>query len=191
MKRILLIVAVICTATISFSQDTVKNRRKVLSVNFVLNDFSTPERIKATSLGSVLKSWSKFGDMSPGLALHFHQQLSNRLEFMSTFAGSFVDNSFINNGSNAAQWFLVELDANANYRLFGERTRFSPYLTAGTGVSKLAATWGAYIPVGAGLQIKLSEETSLLANLQYRIGVTGLLKDHFYYSIGFGAPIGR
>jgi hypothetical protein len=181
-----------CIAFVAFAQNTLALKRKqVLSVNFLLNDFDTPEKIKRTSLGYVLKhSWTKLRDMSPGLSLNYHRGLSDHLDFLAGLGASFV---VYRSGSTSIlsgqEDFLLETDANISYKFMTDRCKVVPFVTLGTGMLKFGSHFGAYIPTGGGVQIRLSEETFLFTNLQYRFGVTDLARDHLYYSIGFGAPI--
>jgi hypothetical protein len=189
-KKLLLFVAVHNTATFGYSQALEYKKKQTLVVNFMVNDYTTPQRIKNSSLGHVIRhSWSKISDMSPGLALNYYRGVSPHLDFMATFGGSFVDYSLIS--QQGSQNFLLETDASANYKFLADRYRISPYFTAGTGISKHSSRWGAYIPLGLGAQVRLSEDSFLFTNLQYRIGITNHTSDHINYAIGFGAPLGN
>lgn len=190
-KKIILIIAVFCTAIFCFGQAPEYKKRRTLSVNFMLNDFTTPQRIKNSSLRQVVgHSWSKIREMSPGLALNYYAGIVPHLDVMATFGGSFVDQNF--RTQQGTPGFLLETDASAKYRFLADRFRVSPYFTAGTGISKHTVRWGAYIPLGAGMQVRLSEDSFLFTNFQYRIGITNhTTSDHINYSIGFGASIGN
>src|SRR5215468_3376006 len=68
-------------------------RPAAIGVSFVLNDFTTASRIRNSSLSSVLanKSWSKFKDMSPGIAITYFKGLTKHVDFAGALAGTFVN----------------------------------------------------------------------------------------------------
>jgi len=205
MKKILFVVYVSLVTSASFSQSTLtsenkkifrtENKKKpLLSVNFMLNDFRTADRIKSSSVSSVFahKGWSKISEMSPGLSINYMQGLTDHIDFMASLGGSFADFNFKNveNASTpSSNRFLLEADANAVFKLLTDKYIVNPYLSAGVGASLYNASYGAYIPFGFGIQFKLSEESFLFTNAQYRLGITDKSSNHFNYSIGFAAPL--
>lgn len=197
MKKLLFVVCVSMLTSTSFSQATkVQSKKKpFLAINFMMNDFRTADRIKNGSLSAVFrdKSWSNFKQMSPGLSLSYFEGLTNNLDFMATLGGSFADYSFrnkTNTGSaSSASNFLLEADANINVKLLSDNYIVNPYFTTGVGASLYRSSYGAYIPFGVGVQFKLSEESFLFTNVQYRVGITDKSSNHFNYSLGFAAPL--
>ena len=179
---------------ISFAQTGDYKKRPSLGVNFLMKDFKTPALIKASSLSNVLnnKTWTQLKEMSPGLTLNYTEGLSNNIDFMSTLSASFVDYPFkANTATRAGQdKFLLELDANLNFKLLTDNYFLVPYLSVGLGVSMFDVKhFAAYFPVGAGLQFNLGAESFL--NLQFKnfVGVSDLATNNFNYSVGFSSPL--
>ncbi len=193
MRNIYLVVIVILLAGTGYSQEVSYKKKPTLSVNFLLNDFRTADLIRANSLSGVFRNnqWSKFNEMGPGLAVNYFQGITEYVDFMATMGASIVDYTFKNRQSLGSDNFLLETDANVLVKLLSDRSRVTPYVSAGAGVSMYKVYWGAYIPFGFGLQFKLAENTFLHTQAQYRTGITELANNHFNYSLGFGTPIGN
>ena len=192
MKKILLFVLVLVLgATTSFSQDSLYKKRPSLSIHFILNDFRSAKLINDQSLSTVLreKNFSTLKQMTYGLAIGYFKGLTNHIDFMSSLGGSFVKYPYKNRAASTSDHLLVEADANVNIKLLTDQYIVSPYLTAGVGGSYYKVNYGAYVPVGAGFQFNLGQETFLFTQAQYRIGITDLTSDHFNFSLGFGVPL--
>lgn len=192
MKKTLSLFSFLLMVIISFGQNVSSYKKKpTLAINFLMNDFRTAQLIKSSSLSTVFRegSWSNFSQMAPGLSINYLQGLNEHVDFMATLGGSFVDYTYENNQREGSDKFLLEADANLNLKLLRDRYIVNPYFTAGVGVSKYSSYWGAYIPFGLGVQFKLSTETFLFTNFQYRTAITDKVSNHFSYSIGFAAPL--
>ncbi|HKH59472.1 MAG TPA: hypothetical protein VKA49_01505 [Flavitalea sp.] len=191
--RILLAVFCLQTTT-SFSQEeTDYTQQPALSIHFLLHDFQTAANIRNSSLSSTLakKQFGKIKDMSPGLAISYSEGLSNNFDVSVTLAGSFLDYPMQNETSSGNDKFLLEVDASIRGKMFSDKYWFTPYLLAGVGASKYTGYYGAFIPLGAGLQINFFDEAFLLINTQYRVPITETVNYHFYHSIGLAGNIGR
>lgn len=197
MKKIILSLLAFCLVAATFAQTTTApsyKKRPTLSVNFFLKDFKTPDRIGSSSLSSVLnsKQWGKPSEMTPGIGVGYFQGLSEHVDFMANLGGTFVDYPFLGRPKLNAEKFLLEVDANLNLKLVSDNYAVVPFLSAGAGISMLGGNYfGAYIPVGGGLQFKMGDEGSFLfTQMNYRIPVTtNTVNYNFNYSLGLGAPL--
>jgi len=197
MKRILLTVVVLAgLVSVSNAQDAPKaNLKKApsLGINFQLTDFTTANRLKGVSIGSVLKDkdWAQFAEMNFGLSLQYLKGLTNHLDFAGTLSGTFVKYPFRDKATPSNDALLLTLDASLRAKLLTDKYIFVPYATAGVGVSAYSmSTYGAVIPVGIGFQFNLGKQDAFLFTQgDYRIAVTNSATNHFTYSIGFAAPI--
>lgn len=127
--------------------------------------------------------------MGAGFSFTYLESLSNHLDFASSLGFSTVKYPFENRPTAGNDQFLVEGDANVNLRLLQDRYAVNPYLTAGVGGSYYDVYYGAYVPVGAGFQFKLSSEEFVRLQAQYRFGITENTSDHFNFTLGFGRLI--
>jgi hypothetical protein len=190
---VLFLLFVSLTCTTAFSQTgSINPKQPTVSVHFTLNDYRTPQLIKNTSVSQVLRtdSWSSFKEMSPGLSVAYHKGLSDHVDFMASLGGAYVKYQLRNGKQVSSERILIEADVNLNMKLLPDNFPVNPYVTAGVGASLYGVHYGAYIPLGLGLQFKLGEDAFLFSNFQYRTGITEFTNNHMNLSVGFGAPIG-
>lgn len=182
---------VLLFATPSFAQDRSNIKQPALGLNFFFNDFGSAAAIRANPLGSALrdKKLSKIKDMSPGLAVSYVKGLTSHLDLAATVGGAFQDYPTQNGGNLASDGLLLEADASVRAKMLSDNYFFVPYLSAGLGLSKYKGYYGANIPVGAGVQINLFNNTFLFISTQYRIKVTDNTNYHFVHSIGFAGSL--
>lgn len=192
MKKVLASLLTICLlSSAAFSQG--KIRPQALGISFIMNDYTTAQRIRSGSINQVIRDdqWSKFNAMSPGLAITYFKGLKSHLDFAGTLAASFVnyslpEKSFTNDG------FLLEADASVNLKILDESYWVIPYLSAGLGASRYRVYYGAFVPLGAGFRINLFDEASINIGTQYRVPVTAETSGyHFMYSIGISGVLGK
>lgn len=193
MKKLLLISLTSALCLNIFSQQKSYKQPATLGIHFIFDDFVTAQLIRSTSLSSVLREhrFGRLKDMSQGLALSFGQGLSEKIDFSSTIAGSFLSYPFQHKPASGSDYLLLEADASIRGKMFSDKNWFVPYLQVGVGVSKYQGYWGTFIPAGAGIQISFFGEAYLQINSQYRIAVTETTNFHFLYSIGLVGNIGR
>jgi len=176
----------------SYAQDDEK-RVPAIGVSFFLNDFTTAARIRASSLSAVIrdKKLAKLKDMSPGLAITYFTGLKNHLDFAGTIGGSFV-NYPMPNRTFSDDRFLLEANAQLNFKLTTEKYWVQPYLMAGVGAHKYGSYYGAFVPLGLGLKVNFFDEAHLFISSQYRIPITNETANyHFQHSIGIAGVIGK
>jgi hypothetical protein len=193
MKKIfaLLILAISATPVVLAQKNEIRPR--AIGISFTLHDYATAEKVRSTSISSVIakKEWGKFKQMSPGIAITYFKGLKSHIDFSSSLAGAFVDYALPGRTNSSGDAFLLEADASLNFKLFSEKSCFTPYASIGLGASKYKVYYGAFIPVGAGLKINIFDEAGIFINSQYRIPVTSETSSyHFMHSIGFSGVIG-
>ncbi len=164
-----------------------------LGVHFFFNDFNGAAYAKMHSLGNALRNHqlSDFKDMDPGLALNYLNGISNHFDLSVNLAGSFLDYPIPNHPPFNNDNFLTEADVSLNAKMFSDRYFFTPYLTAGLGISQYQGYYATFIPLGGGLQLNLFDDAYLLINTQFRVAVSENANYHFYHSIGFAGTIGK
>src|ERR1041385_2470505 len=129
------------------SQTIAPVRQSAIGISFTLTDFITAQRIRSTSLTSVIndKAWAKIKEMAPGFSLSYYQGLKPKIDFAATFNGTFVDYPFPGKPDRGATNFLGELDASAQFKLVDERYWFIPYADLGLGVHTYSSYFGAFL----------------------------------------------
>lgn len=198
MKRILLTVVVLAgLVSVSNAQTPAPTmnwkKSPSLGINFVLNDFTTANRIKNNSLGGVLKDkdWAQFNEMAYGLSLQYMEGLTNHVDFSSSLSGSFLKYPFSNKATPSNDALLVDLDATLHLKLLTDKYCVVPYANVGVGVSAYKfSTYAAYFPVGLGFQFNLGKQDAFFfTQADYKTAVTNSGTNHFTYSLGFSAPL--
>ena len=180
----------------SYSQDTEKQsyvRRPAFGISFLFNDYTTPERIRASSLSYVVANnqKAKFNEMESGIAISYFKGLNNSIDFVTTLSGSFADYP-VGSEKSIDNKFLLEADVSINIKLLSEKYWLTPFASLGAGISKYGSYYGALIPVGLGLKLNLFDEAHFFYNSQYRIPVTTNTSNyHFMHSIGVAGVIGK
>lgn len=194
MTKFVALLAAILTFGNIVAQRVDEVRPAALGVSFTLTDFETAQRIRNSSLALVLKNdeWAKLNEMSPGIAVSYYQGLTRHIDFASTLAGSFLSYPFPNRPMWSEDKLLLALDASAQLKMVSERYWFQPYLTAGIGAHKYRVYYGAFLPVGVGLNIDLFNEAKINIQSRYHIPVTNETANyHFFHSIGVAGRIGK
>ncbi len=195
MKKILVSsFAVFLLVATTLGQSTNKVRPAALGISFFLNDYTTAQRIRSTSLSSVLanKKWAKVNEMAPGLALTYFKGISNYVDFAGTLATSFINKPFTNRTAFSSDFLLMEADASLQLKLVTEDYWVQPHVSIGAGAQHINGYFGAFIPVGAGFKVNLYDEAHLYFNSQYRVPVTQATSGYrFVYNIGVAGVIGK
>ena len=196
MKKILAVLLAFFFIANSFSQDNVKPsyvRKPALGASVFFNDYTTAQRIRSTSLSSVIanKQKAKLKDMDHGIAVGYFKGLNNHVDLAATLAGSYVEYTVGSNNTVDTR-FLLEGDVSINVKLLTEKYWLTPFASLGAGLSKYGNYYGAFIPAGLGLKLNLLDEAHVFFNSQYRIPVTtNTANYHFMHSIGIAGIISK
>ena len=193
MKKILsVLLALYLISPAAYSQKENYIRPKAVGVSFFLNDFLTPDRIRTTSLSTVLskKQFAKMRQMSPGLALHYFQGVTNHVDFAASLGGSYINYPMPNKVFFNDQ-FLLNANASVNLKMTTEKYWVQPYIIAGVSAHKYREYFGATMPLGLGLKVNFFDDVHLFLtstysvplttetanyHLQHNLGVAGALK---------------
>ena len=194
MKRLLLLLTAIFSFEASFSQNTDYTKGSFLGFGLFLNDFQSASVIRTDGIVDVFKNheFFKTSEMSPGISVNYLSGLSKHVDFIATLEGSFLNypNQNVTQTTDNNK-FLMESTASLNLKLLTDRYVVVPYIDLGVGASKYGKYLGAFIPLGAGLQVNIADEVYLLLNSQYRVAITENASYHFYHSIGIAGNISK
>jgi len=186
---------ILCLLALGFFFNVIAQKDYVRKPSFGIGvfyyDFQTASAIKTQGLANVLNNheWSKLGSLKPGIALSYNKGVNAHLDFNLTASAA---NSILDSSLSSTESLLVELAATANLKLLTDKYFVSPYLTAGAGASVFGAYYGAFIPLGVGLQFNIFDEAYVTLNAQYRVKLTENTRDHFYYGLSiYGSFFGK
>ena len=177
----------------AYCQTIAPVRQSAIGISYTLTDFITAQRIRATSLTSVLndKAVAKVSEMSPGLAISYYKGLLPKIDLAATFNGTFLEYPFPDKPATGTSHFLMELDASAQFKLVTDDYWVIPYADLGLGASVYKSYYGAFLPVGIGFRINFFDEAGININSQYRIPVSPETSNyHFFHNLGIYGIIG-
>ncbi len=129
--------------------------------------------------------------MSPGFSVQYMQGINNYFDFSTRLDGSFSKYTFRDVATTVNQEkLMLEGDVSLMGKLLPDNHCIIPYATAGIGAVMYGSRFGAFMPIGGGLQFNLgNEEAFLTTGIQYRVPVTNWVNYHLNYSIGFAAAL--
>ncbi len=187
-----LITFVIMQAT-GFGQTGNYIKRPALGINFFFDDFKGAAYVRQNGFATAIKDkqLTKFSQMNAGFGLNYMTGISNHLDFAAGLGGTFLDYPFPNRSSVGSNNLLLEADASVRAKMFSDKYFLSPFLSAGIGASKYLGYYGAFVPVGVGVQVNFFDDAFLVLHSQYRIAVPENSEFHFYHSVGIAGNIGK
>lgn len=158
---------------------------------FSFIDYQTAADLRTKALPTVLdeKQWYRLNRQNPGLTLTYQQGISNNVDFGARLTGAFMPYPLRNVVNTSQERFYAELDANVHVKLLPDNFTVVPYLTAGAGVLTTNNNFGAYIPLGGGLQINLWNDAFVHLQTAYRSPVTAEANYSLFHSIGISVPL--
>ncbi len=167
-------------------------KRPTLGISVGAYDFLTAQRIRSSSLSSVLgnKDWAKMQEMSIALGINFIKGISENVDYSINFYTGNTAYPPRTGTNNGVTGFLHELDASLHVKMLTDKSFFTPYLKAGLGGSLWKDHFESFMPLGGGLQFKIAPDFFLLSELQYRVPVTQGANYHFLYNLGFAGSLG-
>lgn len=187
MKQLIVsLLATIIIAPVVYGQDD-EIRSHEIGVSFNLVDFKTAQLIRTTSLNAVIrdKQFGDIGGMSPGIGLHYFKGLKKHIDFAGSINATTAYQPLPNKPDDGYERFLLQAEANAQFKMVSDKFWFQPFLSAGFGAQKYYVYYGAYIPLGVGLNINFFNEGRLFINSTYRVPITtGTSNYHFMYAFG-------
>ena len=194
MKHIFVsLLVVVLIAPVVYGQDD-EIRSSEVGVSFDLYDYKTARLIRTTSLSAVFrdKQFGKIKDMYPGIGVHYFKGIRKHIDFAGSVNGSFVAQPIGNKPETGVDRFMVQLEGTVLLKMVSDHYWIQPHLIAGFGAEKFGVYYGAYIPLGLGLNINFFDEARLFINSTYRTPITtGTANYHFLHSFGVAGRIGK
>ena len=194
MKHLIVsLLAAIIIAPALYSQDD-EIRGNEIGVSFNLYDYKTAQLIRTTSLSAVLrdKQFAKIRNMSAGLGLHYFRGIKKHIDFEGSINGAFLAHPFPNKPEDGVERFLLQVEGTALFKMVSDNYVLQPFLIAGFGGQRYSVYYGAYIPLGVGLNINFFNEGRIFINSTYRVPITtNSANYHFLHSFGVAGRIGK
>ena len=187
MKQLIvsLLAAIILAPVVHGQDDEIRSHE--IGVSFNLIDFKTAQLIRTTSLNAVIrdKQFGDIGEMSPGIGLHYFKGIKKHIDFAGSINATTAYQPLPGKPDDGYERFLLQVEANAQFKMVSDKFWFQPFLSGGFGAQKYYVYYGAYIPLGVGLNINFFNEGRLFINSTYRVPITtGTSNYHFMYAFG-------
>ncbi len=193
MKKLLYaFLALIACLHVSYGQDNDYIKQPSFGISLFANDFKGAAYLRQNgfALATREKKLGDFNSMSPGLALNYVTGVTKHFDVAGTLGGTFLDYPIPNHSPFGNDHLLVEGDLSVRAKMFSDKYWLSPYLSAGIGASRYQGYYGAFMPLGAGLQVNFFQEAFLFINSQYRVAISENSAYHLYHSIGLVGNVG-
>ena len=187
------LLAAIMIAPVVQGQDD-EIRSSEIGVSFDLYDYKTAQLIRSTSLSAVLrdKQFGKLKEMFPGIGVHYFQGVKKHIDVSGALHATFLSQPVGNKPDNGVDRFQLQIEGLALFKMVSDKYWIQPHLIAGFGGQKYGIYYGAYIPLGVGLNINFFDEGRLFINSTYRTPITtGTVNYHFMHAFGIAGRIGK
>lgn len=156
-------------------------------MHFTAYDFQSGSILKEKGLSGLFagNEWNNFSNLNIGLGFSYMKGLSNLSDLQVNFDFASVLNSIPSNGYKKEK-ILLDAHAAVLLKLLDDSHKVSPYLLGGIGAFRWDLAFGAYIPLGMGLQFKADDNSMVQLQVQDRLPVTtSTSSNHLFYSLGF------
>ena len=164
-----------------------QKKPELFGIAFNLSDFNAPKNFAKNSNAATLP----IADMSAGVSVSYWKGLTPFIDFSAKLNGIFHDYSALYYNTPGKTEIGLELEPTINIRPLKDENLWAPFLTAGVGMGLYTNHIGAYVPLGAGLQLNASSVTYFFLQAQYKWSLSPkVLGNNLFYSIGFAQNIG-
>jgi OmpA-OmpF porin, OOP family len=186
---LLFAVVIFCSSAMAQKDWAPSKKGTLLGVHYNMADFKAPTGIKDPISGKV---YSSIREMNKGFSLSYWRGLTSKIDLAVKANAMFRDYSAIYQGITGKTEIGLELEPTLNIRPFGDASKVAPFLTAGIGAGMYNDKFGAFAPVGGGIQVNMNSLAYLFVQAQYKYTLTKkILGDNLFYSIGFAQNIGK
>ncbi|MCX8473187.1 MAG: OmpA family protein, partial [Sediminibacterium sp.] len=161
-------------------------------------DFFTANYIQTHSLSEALNTKNintDFGSFPIAVGVTFLKKINNHIDFMGGLEMMFLRDKPSPNISNPTldpnpRRFYGTADFTIISKLFPNNYIVSPFASYGIGVSFYeGASWEPYLPIGLGLQFRLSKDVYLNTSIQNKIPVNPSGFSHITYTANLYTPL--
>ena len=185
---VLSFLAVVGIANAQFLK-SIKNIRSLVGVHVNSMDVNTPQAWKDNE-GPKTLGTLKNQDL--GISFAYYQLVSPRVDFSGKANIMFHDYSGADRNvySNKFTPIGLELEPSLNIKAFEDNYAYNAFVSAGVGAGIYSSKFGAYLPVGLGLQANFAKTTYMFIQSQYRFTLTkDAIKDNLFYSVGLAQKL--
>lgn len=192
MNRLLPVLCLLlfCTTSVCAQESETPSEKPLLrpatiGVGVIFTDFTTARSLRNGSLVSAINNdeIASLGDMAAGAAVTYAKGLLPHLDFAATLGYTSGRVVLQNKPDQITKQGFLSLDASFQGKMLPDNFRLIPYVSAGVGASVSNGYFGAMMPLGVGLRLRVSEKLSLGLQSQYRLAITETAGYHFMHGL--------
>ena len=179
-----LMIGLLATAQMG-SNNSGSKKAALLGIHFNALDITTPVTFKSAAN---TRTFAPITDMDYGMSVSYWKGLTKTIDYSIRAGLLFHNYESYDRGTfkDVKVPLAVELEPTLNFRPYKNNALISPFLTAGIGAGYYTGKFGAYVPVGAGVQVNFSNISYIFIQSNYRFSLDKKVsKDNLFYSLGF------
>lgn len=188
-NKLKLVLAFAFFCTMGYAQKPTGIKGSLIGIHFDLADFQGPIQLKNNATG---RGYSSIKNMDKGFSVSYWKGLNKKIDFSIKANAIFRDYAGIYRGILNKTELGIELEPTINVRPYTDASRIAPFLTVGVGGGLYGGKFGAYAPIGGGVQVNIQNVSYIFIQSQYKYTLTNkILGDHLFYSIGFAENLSK
>ena len=195
MKKLLFSLIALGLIISAQAQDSNGGKKKTfLSARYTAIDYRTPSLVNKTSIGQVLsdKKWAQLPDTKKALGLGMIRSYADQVDIFTNvdLSISTMPGITINAFKGYTEYFYASVESGMNVRMFKTDKKVNPYVSFGLGVRSFNfSKYGAYAPLGLGLQIKTCKSATLNLTAAYATKMSKSFVPSYNYGISYNFPL--
>ncbi len=195
MKKLLFSLIALGLIISAQAQDSNGGKKKTfLSARYTAIDYRTPSLVDKTSIGQVLsdKKWAQLPDTKKALGLGMIRSYTDQVDIFTNvdLSISTMPGITINAFKGYTEYFYASVESGMNVRMFKTDKKVNPYVSFGLGVRSFNfSKYGAYAPLGLGLQIKTCKSATLNLTAAYATKMSKSFVPSYNYGISYNFPL--
>ena len=173
MKKLLFSLIALGLIISAQAQDSNGGKKKTfLSARYTAIDYRTPSLVNKTSIGQVLsdKKWAQLPDTKRAIGLGMMRPYTDQIDIFTNvdLSISTMPGITINAFKGYTEYVYASFESGMNVKMFKTDKKVNPYVSFGLGVRSFNfSKYGAYAPLGLGLQIKTCKTSTLNLTAAY------------------------
>ncbi len=170
------------------------NKKTLISARYTALDYGTPSLVNKTSIGQVLsdKKWAQLPNTKKTFGLGVLSAYSDQVDIFANvdLSISTMPGIEITPFKGYTEYFYAAAESGVNVRMFKKSYLVNPYVTAGLGVRSFnVSKFGAYAPLGLGLQLNVFKASTLNITAVYATKMSKSFVPSYNYGISYNFPL--
>lgn len=177
------------------AQEGVSGKKKTsITARYTALDYGTAKKVQNGSIGGVIndRKWGQLPSTKKALGIGFITTHNSQVDIFSNIDVSIttMPDVVVTAFTGSSEYFYASFESGLNVKMFKSDYRVNPYLTAGLGVRSFdLSKFGAYAPVGFGLQIKTFKGSNLNITATYATKMSKSFVPSYNYGLSYSFPL--